>query len=541
VRFEKLSDILNISMGKTPARKERKYWGKGHKWVSIRDLSQKVITETKEEITDLALKKSGIKLVSKGTLLFSFKLTIGKMAFAGTNLYTNEAIAAFVIKDPKKVDSNYLYYALKSVNLVGSNQAAMGKTLNSKSLAAIQIPLPDNINDQKRIAHLLGKVERVINQRKQNIQQFDDLLKSVFLDMFGDPVKNEKGWDVLPCDKIVINIQSGTSYGGEDKGFLEEDELGVLKISAVTKGYLDEREFKAVKKSAIKKKLRFIQKGDLLFSRANTVELVAASCVVYEDSETLFLPDKLWALTLADGIHIQYFNFLLKNERFRNKVKNLASGGHDSMLNISMKKFLTLDVPNPDEKLQNKFASIVEKVESTKYLYKQSLIDFENLYGALSQKAFKGKLELSKVPLPDESDKTSYYISTVDLENMTENNTENPIIGFSQFDAASLKDNDLRKLQMSKWFREWLEQCPSNSNLNINHYWQCIEFTTQDYLDDNDDPLKIGLIDYDHIKDEVFDAIRRGEIEQTTNMIKVEVNGKPTLEPGNQILLKKLN
>jgi len=271
-----------------------------------------------------------------------------------------------------------------------------------KSFWNHQIPLPP-LDDQKRIAHLLGKVEGLIARRKQHLQQLDDLLKSVFLEMFGDPVRNEKGWDVQPCGKAVLDISSGTSYGGEDRAFVSLDEVGVLKISAVTKGIFDPTEFKVVNPAQIKKALRFVKRGDFLFSRANTVELVAACCVVPQDFPQLFLPDKLWVLTLNHGmVNPQFFNYLLKNSRYRDVVRSLASGGHDSMLNISMKKFMMLSIPCPLIYLQNQFAAIVEKVETLKSRYQQSLTDLETLYGALSQKAFKGELDLSRVVLPVE-------------------------------------------------------------------------------------------------------------------------------------------
>ncbi len=264
----------------------------------------------------------------------------------------------------------------------------------------VKISFP-SINDQILIAHLLGKVEGLIAQRKQHLQQLDDLLKSVFLEMFGDPVRNEKGWDIQPCEKTILDISSGTSYGGEDRAFVNADEVGVLKISAVTKGYFDPTEFKVVNPSHIAKTLRFAKRGDLLFSRANTVELVAACCIVPQDYPQLFLPDKLWVLTLnPELVNVQFFNYLLKNERYRDVVRSLASGGHDSMLNISMKKFMTLNVPCPPVGIQNNFSAIVERVESLKSRYQQSLTDLESLYGALSQQAFKGELDLSRVPLP---------------------------------------------------------------------------------------------------------------------------------------------
>jgi type I restriction enzyme S subunit len=87
-------------------------------------------------------------------------------------------------------------------------------------------------------------------------------------------VRNEKEWDIQPCEKAVLDISSGTSYGGEDREFVGPDEVGVLKISAVTKGIFEPTEFKVVNPAQIKKALRFVKRNDFLFSRANTVELV---------------------------------------------------------------------------------------------------------------------------------------------------------------------------------------------------------------------------------------------------------------------------
>ena len=138
-RLDKLCDIV---IGRTPSRSNKAYWGKGRTWVSISDLKTKYITETKEEITRLGIEKSRSKLISQGTLLLSFKLSIGKLAFAGRDLYTNEAIVGLPIKDSTEIDKDYLYYILSYIPLIGGNQAAMGKTLNKKSLSALEIPYP---------------------------------------------------------------------------------------------------------------------------------------------------------------------------------------------------------------------------------------------------------------------------------------------------------------------------------------------------------------------------------------------------------------
>jgi type I restriction enzyme, S subunit len=357
-------------------------------------------------------------------------------------------------------------------------------------------------------------VEGLIAQRKQHLQQLDDLLKSVFLEMFGDPVRNEKGWEERSCDKVVVNIKAGTSYGGEEKESLDDDEYGVLKISAVTQGYLNPNEFKAVKKAVINKPLRFIKKGDLLFSRANTIELVAACCIVYEDSHTLFLPDKLWALTLDEKINVQYFNYLLKNEGFRNIVCRQASGGHDSMLNISMKKFLSLKIPIPRQSMQNNFAAIVEKIEGIKSRYQASLTDLETLYGALSQKAFKGELDLSRVPLtPDgtaapaaEPPKTNELQPTTAPFNLP-----------APSDLATLTSTAGRDALLTQWLTAWLQHL-NNTPFSTQPFIEAAQQRLWQLAED--DALELGAADYDQIKAWTSQSLDQGRLAQTYNDVK---------------------
>jgi type I restriction enzyme S subunit len=529
VRFVKLSDILNISMGKTPARKEQKYWGKGHKWVSIRDLSQKIVTETKEEITDLALKESGIKLVSKGTLLFSFKLTIGKMAFAGTNLYTNEAIASFVIKDPKKVESNYLYYALQSVNLVGSNQAAMGKTLNSKSLAAIEIPLPDNINDQKRIAKLLGKVEGVINQRKQNIQQLDDLLKSVFLDMFGDPVRNEKEWE-KPQLKFFGKISTGNTPPRKDpsnysNNFIEwtkTDNIPSDKMFVSTANeYLSE--------SGVNKG-RTVEKGALLVACiAGSIESIGRAALT---NRTVAFNQQINAIQPFDDVHPLYLYGLFKISK--SYIQNCASKGMKKI--ITKGEFEKIKLVKPPFETQNQFACIVEKVEVIKSQYQQSLSDLEALYGSLSQKAFKGDLDLSNIPLPEELDVTAEPANQITDEFISDPFTDAkplimPLLTHNEY---PLSDPISRRQVLEYAFTTFLNNIQVGGEISLAEFWQTLLWQAGDYADETDLPFNAN--DYDLVKKQLFQAIADGKVEQQINKIQLQNE----VADGNQILLKKL-
>lgn len=436
---------MTIKTGKTPPTKNDAYFNGDIPWYTPGDLGGiNFLAGSKRTITALALEDRKANLFVKNTVLLSCIGDIGKVGMVAKPSSSNQQITG--IKLRKEIDPLFFVLWCKRHKKIfeGKARNAVVPILNNKILSSIKISYPENIDDQIRIAHLLNKVEGLIAQRKQNLQQLDDLLKSVFLDLFGDPVRNEKGWEHKPCNKVVINIQSGTSYGGEEKEHLENDEYGVLKISSVTPGWFNSTEFKAVKKSVINKPLKFVQQGDFLFSRANTIELVAACCIVEGEHPNLFIPDKLWLLSFAEVVIPQYFNFLLKNESFRNLVRKKASGGHDSMLNVSMKKFRSLSIPVPSLKLQTKFASIAEKVEGIKLHYQQSLIELENLYGTLSQQAFKGELDLSRIPLDREQpeiQEEKHKDATIPFDGGLPENLKGTIANLNAFNqsASSLK------------------------------------------------------------------------------------------------------
>ena len=156
---KKLGEVCDVVIGGTPRRGISKYWDGGElPWVSIADLSRngREMSDTKEKITDIGAKESNVKLLKKGTLLFSFKLSIGKVAFAGVDLYTNEAIAGLRIKDEKELDKEFLFYFLQQLNFDDAQKAVKGKTLNKEKIKNLRIPVPP-IAEQKKI---VGKIEK---------------------------------------------------------------------------------------------------------------------------------------------------------------------------------------------------------------------------------------------------------------------------------------------------------------------------------------------------------------------------------------------
>lgn len=206
MRTVPLQQICDIQIGKTPSRSVPEYWGGELPWATISDFAAgRIVTTTNEKITQIGAAKSGSKRIPCGTLLLSFKLSLGKRTIAGCDLFTNEAIAALHILDHDAADRDYLYWALGSIDydrLV--DRAAKGKTLNKTKLKLLPIPLPP-LAEQKRIAGILDAADALRAKRRETLAQLDILLQSTFLDMFGDPITNPLGWEVRSLAQLADN------------------------------------------------------------------------------------------------------------------------------------------------------------------------------------------------------------------------------------------------------------------------------------------------------------------------------------------------
>ncbi|MEM3374140.1 MAG: restriction endonuclease subunit S, partial [Candidatus Woesearchaeota archaeon] len=232
----KLGDIVNYDLGRTPARKENNFWTNGNiPWVSIADMKDNIkIYFTKEMITDYALKKvfRG-RLVKKGTLLMSFKLTIGRTAFLGIDATHNEAIISIYPK--KNASDNYLYYYLPSIDYsLYKDRAIKGNTLNKSKLNKILIPLPP-LQEQEKIAYVLSTIQEAQEKTENYIKAFKEFKKSVmsYLFKYGAISKNEidkvelkqteigeipKDWEVVKLGDIV-NYDLGRTPARKENNF----------------------------------------------------------------------------------------------------------------------------------------------------------------------------------------------------------------------------------------------------------------------------------------------------------------------------------
>ena len=325
-------------------------------------------------------------------------VVIGRKGSINNPLFVEEKFwnvdTAFGLEANKDVlFPKYLYYFSKQFNFEKLNTTVTIPSLTKANLLEVEIPLPP-LDDQKRIAHLLDKVDGLISKRKKRLQQLDVLLQSVFMQMFGDPVRNEKGWEK----------ESLEALGSLDRGFSKHRPRNAPEL--------------------LGGKHPLIQTGDV----SNAVTYITAHSQTYSDIG--LAQSKMWkagtlCITIAANIAqtaILTFDacfpdsvvgFITNTKKanvyyvlglfwFFQKIleKNAPAAAQK---NINLKILRKLVVPRPPLPLQNQFATIVEKVENIKRDYQHSLDQLERLYGVLSQRAFKGELDLSRVVLPVEA------------------------------------------------------------------------------------------------------------------------------------------
>ena len=364
----KLRQAFDLQMGKTPARNRPDYWNGDHKWISIADIGNagKFLTKTKESITAAGIDGSGIKVVPQGTVIMSFKLSIGKTAITSEDMYTNEAIMAFIDNGKFAVDTNYLYHLCCGTNwTAGTNKAVMGLTLNKATLLEKEIPLPD-INEQHEIATKLDKIDALIAERQQQLELIDQAVKSRFIELFGDPVRNSMGLPTEPMTTVcaIIDGDRGKNYPKQDE-FSDTGYCLFLNAKNVTAtGFSFENRMFITKEKDNALHNGKLERGDVVLTTRGTLGNLA----FYDDSvpfENVRINSGMVILRMNKSVMTEVFfmeQFKLQLQSIKGKI---ASGSAQPQLPIStMNKIRILLAPMA---LQEQFAAFVEQTDKSKY------------------------------------------------------------------------------------------------------------------------------------------------------------------------------
>ncbi|QOJ09955.1 restriction endonuclease subunit S [Nitrosomonas sp. H1_AOB3] len=328
------------------------------------------------------------------------KKAIGKNAHFPESFSGSFGAFCKVVRPKNGLHSDYLKHFFKTRYYRSSiEKAVQGANINNlrnEHLDDLEISLPP-LNDQIRIAHLLGKVEGLIVQRKQHLQHLDDLLKSVFLEMFGDPARNEKGWPINP---LVIYMSEQPNNGLYKPQSSYGSGMKIIRIDSFYDGIVQNiEELKRVEVTDAELLKFEIRPFDVLVNRVNSIEYLGKIGVVPAIAEPMVYESNMMRFRLNHEAMLPVFLMYFWRTPYLKSQINSKAKKAVNQASVNQQDVTGLLVPQPPIDLQKQFSTIVEKVETLKSRYQQSLADLEALYGALSQRAFRGELDLSRVPM----------------------------------------------------------------------------------------------------------------------------------------------
>ena len=384
MEIKRLGELCNIVSGGTPSRTKTEFWNNGTiPCVKIGDIKEKYINETDEFITKEGLDGSSTKMLPAGTILYTIFATLGEVGILEIAACTNQAIAGIMINDIKQLNTDYLYYYLKSkktyVNRVGRGVAQ--NNINMSMLKALEVPVPE-LSKQLEIVKVIDKAYEVIEDRKQELKCLDNLIRARFVEMFGDPVLNEKGWKIVTVGDIVTEVRYGTS-----KPAVEGGKYPYLRMNNLTAdGHLDLKDLKYIDISEDEIEKCVVRKGDVLFNRTNSIELVGKTAV-FDLTEEMVIAGYIIRVRLTKEMLPVVFSQYMNLEPLKVILRGMAKGAVNQA-NINAQELQSIKVYIPDMKLQNQFADFVQQIDKSKDSVQKALDEAQLLFDSLMQQYF---------------------------------------------------------------------------------------------------------------------------------------------------------
>ena len=383
-----LSECCKIINGSTPSRVVPDFWGGEIHWFTPKDLSGlegKYVDEAPEKISEAGYNSCSTTMVPAFSLLLTSRAPIGHIAINKRAVCTNQGFKSLVPNI--SVDINYLYYCFKKMVpvLQDMGNGATFKELSKLTLEKIQIPLPP-LETQKKIAAIMDAADAYRQKTKALIEKYDELAQSLFLEMFGDPVKNEKGWRKEKMEKICKKVTDGTHDTPqrltEGVKFITGKHIRPFLIDYENSDYVTDQVHNEIFKRCNP------ELGDVLYTNIGVnLGTAALNVVDYEFSmkNVALLKPK------EEFIKGRFLEFFLNNQNVKSKLLSSVSAGGAQQF-LSLKVIRDIEVIIPPFNNQNIFAEKVIEIEKQRSLSIKALEKSEELFNSLLQKAFNGTL-----------------------------------------------------------------------------------------------------------------------------------------------------
>ena len=384
-----IKSVAKVTTGKTPSKKVESYFGGDIPFITPAELGENQFVKTANQtLTEEGATKT--KLVPENSVLVCCIGSLGKLAIATQELATNQQINS-VSFDSSKVHFKYGYYALQRLKPILESMAPATTVaiVNKSNFEALEIPLPP-LDEQKRIAAILDKADTIRQKRKQAIELADEFLRSVFLDMFGDPVTNPKGWEVSTLNNFG-SFKNGMNFSKDEVGnqlycigvgdFKSFDRIcGTSRLSTINLNEIPDNGY-------------LLQDNDLLFVRSNGNKALVGRCVsVHPGSEEVTFSGFCirYRIELVELLDADFVNYCLRIPSMKHAM--LKGGQGANIQNINQQILSNLQIPVPPIELQKKYATLVASFRDLQEkLTSNQLVSLE-AFNSLSQQAFSGQL-----------------------------------------------------------------------------------------------------------------------------------------------------
>lgn len=397
-RTQRLGDLCEIELGKTPSRADSSLWDARREtnnvWLSIADLlnaKDNVVVDSREYVSAKGAKLC--KIVPKGTLLVSFKLTLGRLAFAGRDLFTNEAIAALSPKKAAGVSKEFLFYFLHFFDWVkaAENDVKLkGMTFNKAKLKEIPVSFPAAFAEQQRIVRILGEVFDGIATAKAHSEKNLRNARALFASQLDQLLaRRGDGWTDRTLGDSCIIARGGSPRPIKEFITTAEDGISWIKIGDATASgkYIYETQEKIKPEGA--RRSRLVHDGDFLLSNSmsfgrpyimRTTGCIHDGWLVLSDYASAFDQDYLY--------HVLGSPFVFR------QFDRLAAGSTVRNLNIELASRVVVPAPPLEEQssVGARFDSLAEEAEKLASLYERKIDALEELRQALLHQAFNGQL-----------------------------------------------------------------------------------------------------------------------------------------------------
>lgn len=382
-RKVRLPQCCDIVSGSTPRRDHPEYWDGDIPWVTPKDLSgldQPILHDTPEKITRAGYESCSATLMPKGAVLFSSRAPIGLAAIAGREMCTNQGFKSLV--PGPDVTSEYLYWCMRYLtpSIQHMGRGATFKEVSKEVMERIEIPLPP-LADQRRIAAILDKADGVRRKRKENIECAHDVRNAIFLDMFGDPREDHRGWERVRLGTILLPIEQRDPMNNPGQEFVYVD---IASIDNQSKTIVSAN--RILGQEAPSRARKVICEGDVIVSTVrpnlNAVALVPSRLgnqICSTGFSVLRPSDKLTSDYIFAFVCTPYFIRWLMS---KTKGANYPAVSDGDIKNVTL--------PLPPLSLQRKFTGTVEKICRLETAQAASNLKIDSLFEALLQRAFRG-------------------------------------------------------------------------------------------------------------------------------------------------------